>query len=109
VREQSRGDVLDAGSVSLQQMPRALKAADLRNRPLSFERPFPIGKVVYAPPTMECLPALFTIKAAVSHDRSLYLDRAMKRTTKQATEIDAHRWLVGHRTLVAAVAPAGRR
>jgi hypothetical protein len=51
---------------------------------------------------MECLLALFTIKAAVSNDRSLYLDRAVKRTTKQATEIDAHWWLVGHRSLVAA-------
>jgi hypothetical protein len=48
---------------------------------------------------MECSLALFTIEAPGSRDRSLDLESAMQRTAEQATEKDAHWWLVGHRPL----------
>jgi hypothetical protein len=47
---------------------------------------------------MERSLALFTIEAAVFHDRLLHLDGAIQRTAKQATKEDAHWWLIGHRS-----------
>jgi hypothetical protein len=47
---------------------------------------------------MERFLAFFTIETASSYNRSLYLDGAVQRTAKQATEKDAHWWFVGHRS-----------
>ena len=58
--------------------------------PLQIAWPLPIGKIVDGAPTMERSLAFGAIEPAVSSDRTFYLDGAVKRAAKHATEIDAH-------------------
>ncbi|MCP1763369.1 hypothetical protein ABIF64_008794 [Bradyrhizobium japonicum] len=77
-------------------------------RPLLVERPLPICKVVYGPPSMQCLPARFAIEAPACHDRPPYLDSAVKRPAEQATKKDAHWSSVPGRSAPRALGQLGR-
>ena len=77
-------------------------------RPLLVERPLPICKVVYGPPSMQCLPARFAIEAPACHDRPPYLDSTVKRPAKQATKKDAHRSSIPGRSAPRALGQLGR-
>lgn len=79
-----------------------------RPRPLLVERPLPICKVVYGPPSMQCLPARFAIEAPACHDRPPYLDSAVKRPAKQATKKDAHWSSIPGRSAPRALGQLGR-